>query len=163
MSWLRYCTDVAHCRSTRLCTVFGCLLGWYTMYTFLGGMLPCNGIFPRAKFTLRPSFAFSYIGSITAWHSSSGRWPNFAAFSRGRHLYSAERPSRWSSAHILVCVWNISGTAEQICTKFTRKTCLVPRSDEFEGQGQRSRFQGLKTVFFVPFSGLCAVCLVKPL
>ena len=28
------------------------------------------------------------------------------------------------------------GTAELICAKFTRKTCLVPRSDEFEGQGQ---------------------------
>jgi len=28
-------------------------------------------------------------------------------------------------------------TAEQICTKFTGKTCLVPHLDEFEGQGQR--------------------------
>ena len=27
-----------------------------------------------------------------------------------------------------VCVWNISGTAERICAKFTGKTCLVPRS-----------------------------------
>ena len=33
---------------------------------------------------------------------------------------------------------NISGTAERICVKFTGKTCLVRRSDEFEGQGQRS-------------------------
>ena len=37
-----------------------------------------------------------------------------------------------------VCESNISGTAERICAKFTRKTCLVPRSDEFECQGQRS-------------------------
>jgi len=29
--------------------------------------------------------------------------------------------------------------AEWICTKFTRKTCLVPCSDKFEGQGQRWR------------------------
>ena len=35
---------------------------------------------------------------------SSGHQPNFAAFSRGRHLYSAGRPSRWASAHILVDV-----------------------------------------------------------
>jgi len=28
--------------------------------------------------------------------------PNFAALNRGRHLYSAGRPSRWALAHILV-------------------------------------------------------------
>jgi len=33
---------------------------------------------------------------------SSGRQPNFAALNRGRHLYSAGRPSRWALAHILV-------------------------------------------------------------
>ena len=37
--------------------------------------------------------------------SSSGRQPNFTALNRGRHLYSAGRPSRWALAHILVsCV-----------------------------------------------------------
>jgi len=35
---------------------------------------------------------------------TSGRQPNFAALNRGRHLYSAGRPSRWALAHILVCV-----------------------------------------------------------
>ena len=44
-----------------------------------------------------------------------------------------------------VCVWNIPGTAEQICAKFTGKTCLVPHLDEFEGQGQFRR----------PACGLC--------
>ena len=29
--------------------------------------------------------------------------PNFAALNRGRHLYSAGRPSRWSLAHISSC------------------------------------------------------------
>jgi len=43
------------------------------------GLLPPNGISPHAKFTLRPSLAFSHIGSITARRSSSGRQPNFAA------------------------------------------------------------------------------------
>jgi len=33
--------------------------------------LPPDGISPRAKFTLRPILAFSYIGSVTAQHSSS--------------------------------------------------------------------------------------------
>jgi len=56
--------------------MFGCLLGWYTIYT----LLPPDGILPGAKFTLRSSLAFSYIGSITAWHSSIGRQPNVAAW-----------------------------------------------------------------------------------
>ena len=44
-----------------------------------------------------------------------------------------------STSFLSVCAWNISGTAERICAKFTRKTCLVPRSDQFECQGQRSK------------------------
>jgi len=65
-------------------------------------LLP-GGILIGAKFTLRPSFAFSYIGSVTALHSSSGSQQNYAALRRGRHLYSAA-PSRWTSAHILAII-----------------------------------------------------------
>jgi len=36
-------------------------------------------ILPGAKFTLRPSIAFSCIGSVTARQSRSWRQPNFAA------------------------------------------------------------------------------------
>jgi len=42
----------------------------------------------------------SHLGSVTARHSSSGRQSNCAALNRGRHLYSAGRPSRWALAHI---------------------------------------------------------------
>jgi len=43
-------------------------------------LLPHYGILPpRAKFTSRPSLALSYIGSVAARHSSSGRQSNFAA------------------------------------------------------------------------------------
>jgi len=55
------------------------LLHWYTIYAFWG-LLPPNGILPAAKVTLRPSLAFSYIGSVTARHSSSGRQPHFVAW-----------------------------------------------------------------------------------
>jgi len=48
-----------------------------------------------------------------------------------------------SACGFYVCVWNISRTAEWIFAKFTWKMCLVPRLDEFEGQGH----QGQKTVF----------------
>ena len=95
-SCLRYCSDVAHRRPTKLCTMFSHFLGWYTIYTFLG-------LLPGAKFTLHPILALSYIISVTARHSSSGRQPNFAALSRCR-LYLAGRPSRWALAHILVCI-----------------------------------------------------------
>jgi len=37
-SWLHYCSDVAHRRPTKLRTMFGRLLGWYTIYTFSGAL-----------------------------------------------------------------------------------------------------------------------------
>ena len=60
-SWLCYCTDVAQRRSTKLCTIFGRLLGWYTVYIHFPGRLTLNGILPAAKFTLRPTFVCSPI------------------------------------------------------------------------------------------------------
>jgi len=51
-----------------------------TLYIHFWGLLPPDRILPVAKFTLRPSLAFSYIGSVTARHFSSGRQPNFAAW-----------------------------------------------------------------------------------
>jgi len=89
-------------KPTKLGTMFGRLLGWYTIYIHFWGFLPRNGILPGATFTLRPSLALSYFGSVTAWHSSSGRQPNFAVLSKGHHIYSAGRPSHWALAHILV-------------------------------------------------------------
>jgi len=41
------------------------------------------------------------------------------------------------------------------------KTCLVLRSDEFEGQDQRSRSPGTKNGILGPFNSLYAVCLIK--
>jgi len=42
LAWIRYCSDVAQHRSTKLCTMFVRLLDWYTVYTFLG-LLIANG------------------------------------------------------------------------------------------------------------------------
>jgi len=78
-SCLLCCSDVAHRRPTKLCKMFGRLLGCYIIYTFSGAVAP-NRILPGAKFTLRPSLGFSYIGSVTARHCSSVRQPNFAAW-----------------------------------------------------------------------------------
>jgi len=43
-SWLRYCTDVAQRRSTKLCTMFGHLLGWYILHIHFGGSCPLTEI-----------------------------------------------------------------------------------------------------------------------
>ena len=50
-----------------------------TLYIHFWGLFAPDVILARARFTLRPSLVFSYIGSITAWHSSSGPQANFAA------------------------------------------------------------------------------------
>ena len=87
-SCLLYCSDVAHRRPTKLCTIFDRLLGWYTVCTFLGAFAP-DGILLRAKFTLRPSPAFSYIGSVTArqWASAKRcgvvQKSNYGTFAKG--------------------------------------------------------------------------------
>jgi len=41
-------------------------------------LLPARKILRDAKFNLRPRLALSYIDTVTARHSSSGREPNFA-------------------------------------------------------------------------------------
>jgi len=64
--------------------MFGRLLGWYTKYKFSMDGAP-DRILPGAKFTLGPSLAFAYIGSVTARHSSSGRQPNFVASYKERN------------------------------------------------------------------------------
>jgi len=68
-----------------------------------GELLPTNGWY------LLASLGHPYklqrvlrLGSVTARHSSSERQPNFVALNRGRHLYSAGRPSGWALAQILV-------------------------------------------------------------
>jgi len=38
--WFRYCSDVAQRKPTKLCTMFGRLLGWYIIYTFSGVLAP---------------------------------------------------------------------------------------------------------------------------
>jgi len=70
-------TDVAQCRSAKLSTMFGHLLGWYTIYTFLGALAP-NGILPGAKDTLHPSLCIllywqRYCTALGQWASAKLR------------------------------------------------------------------------------------------
>jgi len=67
-----------------------CYIG---LHVYFWRLLPPIGIFPGAEFTLCPNLAFSNIGRVTARHSSSGRQPNFAAFSNNSH-YAVRGHSR---------------------------------------------------------------------
>ena len=82
------------------------------------------------------------------WHH---HYPVHSPFSFYRTQWIAWGSVFGAVCDFFVCVWNISGTAEQICAKFTVKTCLVPHSDEFECHGQRSRLPGTKSSIFQPF------------
>jgi len=57
-----------------------------------------------------------------------------------------------------VCVWNISGTAKQICATFTGKTHFVHRSDEFECQRERLKVKVTRDKNR-HFSALSAACV----
>jgi len=79
----------------------------------------------------------------------SGLFKNFLM-----DIYRTEWTSEGSvfgAVSLCFCVWNIPGIAEHNCSKFTWRTSLVPRLDEFEGQGH----QGQKTTFLV----LLAACV----
>jgi len=43
---------------------------------------------------------FRILAALGQLHGTNGRQPNFAALNKGRHLYSAGRPSCWALAHI---------------------------------------------------------------
>jgi len=109
-----------------------------TLYIHCWGRMPPNGILPGAKFTLRPSLAFSYICRVIARHSSSGRQPNSAAgykewnygtFTDGA-IYMAVRPSRWTSAHISsFCYFygsSFSDIRQRTFSKFFHMTWIYP-------------------------------------
>ena len=81
------------------------------------------------------------------------------------HAVNCGRFCFWRRQSVFfVCVRNISGTAERICAKFTWKMCLVPRSDEFEGQRAKVKVTRDKNGIFRPFRRLaCGLCSVKHL
>jgi len=97
-SWLRYCTDVAQRRLNKLCTMFGSLMCWYTMYIHdtLSGALALQRNFVRCNI----HFA-SKSCVLRYWQHSCKtleQWgqPNFVAFStyirQGGH-HSEHRPT----------------------------------------------------------------------
>jgi len=88
-SWLHYCTDVVQHRSSKLCTMFSHLLGWYTIYTFLEALAPLRNsarckIYFASKSCVLPNWQ-RYCTDLSIW-----RQLNFVA----RYLHTTGRPSR---------------------------------------------------------------------
>jgi len=99
VSCLRYCSDVARRRPAKLCTMFGRLLGWYTIY-----LTRC-----KIHLTFKSCVLLywqHYCTALQEWASAIlcgvVQGIELRNLRRGRHLYSTGRPSRSASAHILV-------------------------------------------------------------
>jgi len=115
-SWLHYYSDVAHRRPPKLCRIFGRLLCCYYIYILRGSC-------PLTEFChVQNSQCVQVLRSPIYWQRCCTALQQWALaklcgvvqgmelqnFRRGRQIYSAGRPSRWASAHILVTValWN---------------------------------------------------------
>ena len=80
------------------------------VYT-IGGLCPVTK-FCQLQNSLCAQVLLSINWHVTAWHSSMAsakvcdvvQGMKLRNFRRGRHLYSAGRPSRWASAHIIVII-----------------------------------------------------------
>jgi len=83
-SWLRYCSAATSLSGGQPNFARSLAVSWAdTLCIHFGGLLPPDGRnFARCKihFTSKSFVPFSYIGRVTARHSSSGRQPNFAAW-----------------------------------------------------------------------------------
>jgi len=109
--WLHYCSDVAHRRPTKLCTMLVRLLGWYRTYT-VSGAVALTEFCPVQKSlyvqVLRSPILAALLHGTRAVSISQtlrrGTRNGITEHSQGRHphLYSAGRPPLWASAHILV-------------------------------------------------------------
>jgi len=105
-----YCSDITHWRPTKLCTMLDRLLGWYTIYIHFWGLLPLTE-FRRLQKSLYVQVLRSPILTallhtlqqrVSVKLCGVGQGMELRNFCRGCHLYSAGRPSRSASAHVLV-------------------------------------------------------------
>ena len=109
----RYYSDVAHRRPPKLCTMFGRFLDWCTMhYVYISRAVAPRRNFGRCKvhFASKSCVLLYWQRYCTALKQGASaklcgvvQGMELRNFRRRRHLYSAGRPSRWASTHIVVC------------------------------------------------------------
>jgi len=100
-------TYVAHRRPTKLCTMFGRLLRWYTVYSFSEALASWRNFTTcKIHFASKSCLLLYWQRYCTALQQRASakscgglQGMELRNFRRGRHLYSAER---WASAHIQV-------------------------------------------------------------
>ena len=101
-----------------------------TLYIRFRGLLPPREISPGAKFTLRPSLAFSHIDSVTvtARHSSSGRESNCGVQQRRQPIFGGAAITLAIGPHssfCLVCISNLIMTFVRIVCRRQSRLCTV--------------------------------------
>jgi len=100
-------------KSTKLCTMFGRLLAWYTIHTLSGSLDPWRNFATcKIHFTSKCCVLLYWQRYCTALQQRAlaklcgvVQGMELRNFRRGCHLYSAGRSSRWSSAHISSYNW----------------------------------------------------------
>ena len=129
----------------------------------------------RPKFSFksqwRPKYpAFSSCGCLALGASSgalsgAGSFNFFRAYLKRLERQLENRTNHTISNQKVVILTNDKQfNSDKRGAKFTGKACLVPRSDEFECQGQMSKSPGTKIGIFRPFRRpVCSLCLVKHL
>jgi len=116
------------------------------------------------------SMPLSCLSALQTWFSALTLIPDFfsSLWRRPGHLATTYFCYRTSELrNVLFCRFFV---VHEICREplngfapnsHGRRDSMVPRSNGFEGQGQRSSLPGTKTAFFDPLGCLRAVCLVK--
>jgi len=112
-------------RPTTLCTMFDYLLRWYTIYIYTFSRAIAlwltefcqvqNSLYVKV---LRSPILAALLHGTPAKLCGVVQEMELLKFRRGRHLYSAGRPSRWESAHILVnaSIYGYRGLREMCAT-----------------------------------------------
>ena len=129
------------------------LLGWYNIYTFLEALAPWRHyIWCKIHFTSK-SYVLLYWQHYYTCTAVQQRAPGklcgvvqgmeLRNFSRGCHLYSAGRPSRWASAHgphssfncyelyfvltlaITTLAANMTSQCNQLCCQYSQKQIQI--------------------------------------
>jgi len=118
--------------------MFGRLLHRYTIYALLGA-LAHDRILSAAKFALRRSLAFSYIGSVTARHSSSGHQPNIAAWYKEWNYRTLTEGATYAQLGQVSSTGNRSPfvltAVDQVINENSARGTLPGKSEENQGGG----------------------------
>jgi len=107
--WCHYCTDVAHRRPTKLCTMFGHLLGSYTIQALSGALGPWrNSATCKIHFAFKACILLYWLQQCASAKLCGHGTRNGITelLQRAPPIFSAGRPSRWASAHISSCYSN---------------------------------------------------------